>query len=200
MAQPKFVILDTETTGLDEKKNIILEVGIVLYSAQLEEIAAFRSIAADDIVMDHVNYHMQDGVDNFIKDMHIKNGLFDEIQNWRNAGHKNSHAKVEQDAIDWLATYDLGDKHIKLPLTGNSIGFDRRFMMAQMPRLNDSFHYRNIDVSTIKEMCRVYRPDVLSNAEKPKKDAVHRVIDDCRATRDELAYYVEHLFLVGEHA
>ncbi|USH45056.1 exonuclease [Gordonia phage Camerico] len=200
MAQPKFAILDVETTGLDPKTNIILEIGIQLYTANLEFIAENSFMITDENAIHHVEW-LEGGGNNYVLEMHTDNGLLNEIKHaYYSEQQRLSHATAEQQLIDWLESYSLGVNEVKLPLCGSSIHFDRRFMAEQMPRLNESFHYRNIDVSSVKEITRVFRPEVLAEGESKynKANAAHRVLQDCRDSRDELAFYVESLWLATD--
>lgn len=194
MAQARVVILDLETTGLDASQNIILELGIQTYTAQLELIAEKSWIASDQITQDHVNWCINGGND-YVAEMHTRNGLFEQILSTDPSSGK-SHAEIQNEAIEWLSKFNLGKNHIRLPLCGSSIHFDRKFLTAQMKELDDQFHYRNIDISSIKELARIYNPELVSKqADSVPFDKEHRVLGDCTASRNELAYYVENLFL-----
>jgi oligoribonuclease len=85
-----------------------------------------------------------------------------------------------------------------VPLCGNSIGTDRRFLVAQLPEVDNWFHYRSVDVSTIKELCRRWYPDALAAA--PAKATNHRAMDDIKESVAELAYYRRAIFRAGEPA
>jgi len=85
-----------------------------------------------------------------------------------------------------------------VPLAGNSIGTDRRFLVAQLPEVDNWFHYRSVDVSTIKELCRRWYPDALAAA--PAKATNHRAMDDIKESVAELAYYRRAIFRAGEPA
>ncbi|AOE44612.1 exonuclease [Gordonia phage Jumbo] len=194
MAQPKVVILDIETTGLDPQQNIMIELGIQLYTARLELIDERSWIMSDSNTVNHVNLlsHKELGND-YVLNMHTENGLIQDIQSKYDSHIRMDQAMVETEAIDWLKEYSLGKNRVQLPLCGSSIHFDRQFLSLQMPNLNAAFHYRNIDISSIKEMARIYKPALLENAAPANK--THRVLDDCTASRNELEYYVESLFL-----
>lgn len=201
MATPRFVVLDTETTGLEADKNCILELGIQLYTGNLELIDYASWICSDDLTIAHVDWMLQDKDSSFVANMHQKNGLIKDIRQQHADGKLFSQADIAQFATKFIGSYDLGKSHVRLPLTGSSIAFDRNFISRQMPELNECFHYRNIDVSSIKEALRIFRPDVIEKREREweeKGGAVHRVLDDCTDSRDELAFYAEHVFLWTE--
>lgn len=200
MAQPKIVILDVETTGLDPAKNVIVELGIQLYSASLVLIDEKSWILSDDLVYGHCQALVDPSVgDKFVLNMHNESGLLNEIHERNSTGYKTSHAVAEREAIEWLKKYDLAHNHVQLPLCGSSVHFDRKFLSAQMSELDKVFHYRNIDISSVKELCKIYRPEVTKLAEdnlSPKR--AHRVLSDCKDSRDELEFYLEELFLEAQ--
>ena len=121
----------------------------------------------------------------FVTEMHTKSGLLPAI-----TASKVSVREAE------LATLNFMKAHIpearSVPLCGNSIGTDRRFMEEYMPELEKFFHYRNVDVSTIKELARRWHPDVLDAT--PEKATTHRALDDIRESINELVHYRNTLF------
>lgn len=192
--QPKFVIVDCETTGLDPEQNIILEIGIQVYTARLDLISQWSGMASDETTYRHLDW-LADQEDKYVHNMHMENGL---IWNIRHSTEK-THRDLELEAIQFMKDNGLGENRIMLPMCGSSILFDRSFIQRQMPDLNKQFHYRNMDVSSMKEFCKVWRPELISKyyEETAGNVVAHRVLSDCVATRNELAFYAENLFLEG---
>lgn len=191
--QPKFIIVDTETTGLSPDENVMIELGIQIYTARLDLIDEFSSVISDSITVDHLAWlELQE--DKYVWDMHQKNGLYEQIML---SSRAIDHQWVERDAIEFLQKNGIGENRIMLPMCGSSILFDRSFIQKQMPELNKQFHYRNEDVSSMREFCKVWRPELVTQYSDQIKDktTAHRVLADCAATRDELAFYAENLFI-----
>jgi oligoribonuclease len=117
--------------------------------------------------------------------MHTKSGLIDLI-----AASTISVADAEAATLDFLKGHISEARTV--PLCGNSIGTDRRFLQDYMPALEAFFHYRNVDVSTIKELARRWYPDALAGL--PEKESAHRALDDIRESIEELKYYRTQLF------
>ncbi|AKL88233.1 hypothetical protein GMA3_56 [Gordonia phage GMA3] len=196
--QPAVIILDTETTGLDEKRNIILEVGIQIYNVHLELIDEISLIISDQLAHNHIAWLEGPGGDDFVRNMHTKNGLIADIRAVSPATGRTMR-EAELELIDWLQKHGLGKNRILKPLTGSSIHFDRKFISAQMPELNEQFHYRNIDISSIKELCKIYAPELMEKSYANwNGEAAHRVLADCTASRNELEFYLENLILAPQ--
>ena len=126
-----------------------------------------------------------EAMDDFVRAMHTKSGLLDEIA--------ASTVTLEQAGA---ATLEFIRSHVPkprtVPLAGNSIGTDRRFLAAQLPEIEEYLHYRSVDVSTVKELARRWYPDVMKGA--PAKAGGHRAMDDIRESVAELAYYRTAIF------
>jgi oligoribonuclease len=124
-------------------------------------------------------------MDDFVRTMHTKSGLLEEIG--------SSTISLEQAGA---ATLEFIRSHVPtariVPLAGNSIGTDRRFLAAQLPEIEEYLHYRSVDVSTIKELARRWYPEVVKGA--PTKAGGHRAMDDIRESVAELAYYRATVF------
>lgn len=211
MAKPAFAILDLETSGLDPAKNAILEVGILLVDHQLAEIDHFDAVVADETAASHLNWlatlaaqaeanpelrHQEPwSGGRFVYEMHQKHGLADEIlaQYRNNTGA--SLAQVESAACDFLRSHGITDgRKNGLPMTGSSILFDRRYVIAQMPQLDALFHYRSVDVSSLKCLVDAYRDDwACERAATLKPAGLHRSLADCRDTVGELAWYLSKM-------
>lgn len=158
-----YVFVDLETTGLEPDLNDILEVGIVVYDKNFNKLGVFNEVAH----YRHPDKNPSTWVDPYVVDMHNKNGLWD-------ACEASSHSLrwIETEAVEFLKS----NGWTKLPLAGSTINFDRSFLAHRMRRLHDVFHYRNIDVSTLKNLWKMYdMPNLTSNE---KKNA-HRAVADC---------------------
>lgn len=172
------VWLDLETTGLDPEDHVILELGMIVTDDDLNEQAHVSWIVKPG----NARYLKQ--MNDFVRGMHTKNKLLEKVMFGAYA------AEVEQSAIKWLETQMHGVDHWQL--AGSSIHFDRAFLRRHMSLLEARFHYRMIDVSSFKEMVRRWMPCAFEA--RPTLDVTHRVIDDCRDSIAELAYYRDVLF------
>ena len=162
--------VDIETTGLDAKKDAILEVAIVVTDDDLNELAS-KSI----VVMPNVSHSMlMSLMDDYVREMHMRSGLIEVLH--RGPGPE----QAEQALIKFLA-----ENSEKSPMCGSSVHFDRAFLKEQMPELEKCFAYRNIDVSTLKELVKRWSPSL----EFKIDDKPHRALPDIRASIAELRHY-----------
>ena len=172
--------MDLEMTGLDPSRHVIVEIATLLTDDELNIVAE-----GPDLVVAQPPEAMAQ-MDDFVRNMHTKSGLLPQIE-----------ASTLSLGEAGAATMDFLREHIPeartVPLCGNSIGTDRRFLAAQLPEVEEFLHYRSVDVSTIKELSRRWYPGVLSKA--PKKAAGHRAMDDIRESVAELVYYRSAVFL-----
>ena len=172
--------MDLEMTGLDPARHTIVEIATLLTDDELEVVAE-----GPDLIV-HATPAQLAEMDNFVTKMHTRSGLLDEIT--------ASTVSLEEAAAQTLAFLR---EHIPeertVPLCGNSIGTDRRFLATQMPEIEEFLHYRSIDVSTLKELARRWHPEAFAAA--PKKAAGHRALDDIRESLDELRHYRSSLFV-----
>ena len=210
MPQVSFAIIDIESSGLDVDSNMILEVGILLLDLQLNEVGRYQSAVVDEHAIGYLNYLEQLAEDarqrpseepwkggKIVHEMHQKSGLAADIRNAFAAGTPRSLYNVEVGAVEFLRKHGIDAANGKraLPMVGSSVHFDRKFIERYMPVLNATFHYRNIDVSTIKGITDLLRADVVEARQRQlKPQARHRVIDDCLDTRNELAFYLNTYF------
>ena len=169
------VWIDMEMTGLRPDHDRIIEVALVITDESLTVRAQSESFAirqTDEVL---------GGMDQWNQSTHKRSGLIDRVRvsPW-------SEASAEQALLDFLAPWVPAGKS---PMCGNSICQDRRFMARYMPRLESFFHYRNLDVSTLKELCRRWRPEV---ARKFGKRGAHTALADIFESIDELRFYREH--------
>ena len=126
-----------------------------------------------------------DAMDDFVRTMHTKSGLLTDI-----AASTVSLEEAGDATLAFIRTHV--PKARTVPLAGNSIGTDRRFLAAQLPEIEEYLHYRSVDVSTVKELARRWYPQVMEGA--PTKAGGHRAMDDIRESVAELAYYRAHIF------
>ncbi|MBN9477821.1 MAG: oligoribonuclease [Bordetella sp. SCN 67-23] len=173
------VWLDMEMTGLDPEKEKIIEVAVVVTDAQLEV------VAEGPVLVVHQSDELLDGMDNWNKATHGRSGLIDKVK-----ASSLAEAQAEDILLEFLGQYVPAGKS---PLCGNTIGQDRRFMVRYMPRLEAFFHYRNLDVSTLKELCRRWKPEIYKGFEKKSR---HEALADIYESIDELKYYREHFLRV----
>ncbi|MCL6271971.1 oligoribonuclease [Sansalvadorimonas sp. 2012CJ34-2] len=175
MQADNLVWLDLEMTGLDPRSDCILEVATIVTDANLNVLAEGPVIAVHqpDSVLDTMN--------EWCIETHGKTGLTERVRQ-----STVSEAEAEQITIDFLKQYVEPGKS---PMCGNTIGQDRRFLFNYMSDLHDFFHYRNIDVSTLKELARRWKPELLNGF---NKDGSHKAIEDIRESIDEMKYYREH--------
>lgn len=171
--------MDLEMTGLDPTRHVIVEIATLVTDDDLEIIAE-----GPDLVV-HQPQEAIDAMDDVVRDMHTKSGLLPAIR---------ASDVTLQDAGE--ATLRFIREHVPqpstVPLCGNSIGTDRRFLAVHIPEVEAYLHYRSVDVSTIKELARRWLPEVLSGA--PRKSGGHRALDDIRESVAELRYYRKVLF------
>lgn len=171
----RLVWLDMEMTGLDPEKERIIEVAVVITEPDL------TVVAEGPVLVVHQPDSLLDAMDSWNKSTHGKSGLVDRVK----ASVLNESA-VEDQLIAFMAQYVPAGKS---PLCGNTVSQDRRFMFNYMPKLEQFFHYRTIDVSTLKELARRWKPELLKGFEKHSK---HEALADIYESIDELRYYREH--------
>jgi oligoribonuclease len=171
--------MDLEMTGLDPSRHVIVEIATVITDDQLQMIAE-----GPDIVV-HATPEELEAMDGVVRSMHTRSGLLTAIESSR-----VSLAEAGEQTLAFLRAH-IGEPR-SVPLCGNSIGTDRRFLATQLPDIENFLHYRSIDVSSVKELCRRWYPDVLAGA-PPKREA-HRALEDIRESIAELAYYRSKIF------
>lgn len=187
VSDEKLVWIDTETFGLIPEDCPIIEIGILITDLELNEIAKteqtiwepWYETVLDDLKFDSAKYK---GAAKYVYDMHQSSGLWDLA--------KKTGVSIEQTQSDltwWLKEQGVSKLD---PMCGSSVQFDRLMLAYHMPAVHDIFSYRNIDNSTLKELCRRYNPILYSKLEeetKPKK--AHRVISDLYDTVAEFRFY-----------
>ena len=174
------VWMDLEMTGLDHTSDVIVEIATIITDDDLRIVAE-----GPDIVV-HQPDEVLAGMDPFVVDMHTRSGLLDAI--------KNSTVSLEEAGA---ATLDFIKQHVPepatVPLCGNSIGTDRRFLAAALPDIENHLHYRSIDVSSVKELVKRWYPGV--DHERPRGQGSHRALDDIRESIKEMTYYRDRVFV-----
>jgi oligoribonuclease len=175
----RLVWIDCEMTGLDLDVDQLVEIAIVVTDFELKPLhEGFQLVIKPDA-------SALENMGEFVTDMHRSSGLLDEIP------QGVSVAEAEFQALEYIQRFAPVEG--KAPLAGNTIGTDRAFLSRYMPRLDRWLHYRNVDVSSIKELSRRWYPRVYFNA--PSKDGGHRALADIRESIRELAYYREAVFV-----
>ena len=171
--------MDLEMTGLDPDRHVIVEIATIVTDDDLTVVAE-----GPDLVV-HAEPVQLEAMDDVVTAMHARSGLLPAIRESRLA-----IADATAETLAFLRTHIRDERTV--PLCGNSIGTDRRFLARHAPELEAFFHYRSIDVSTLKELARRWYPDAYWRA--PKKGETHRALDDIRESITELAYYRQTLF------
>lgn len=176
----RLVWIDCEMTGLDLGNDALVEIAALVTDAEL-------NILGDgvDIVI-HANDEVLSGMPEVVRQMHQRSGLTDEVR------HSTvTLAEAEQQVLDYLRRYVPDGR--SAPLAGNSIATDRGFIARDMPTLDSHLHYRMVDVSSIKELCRRWFPRIYYA--QPEKGLAHRALADVRESIMELAYYRRTAFV-----
>jgi oligoribonuclease len=174
--EQNLIWIDLEMTGLYPDRDRIIEVAVVVTDAQL------TTRVEGPVFAIHQSDATLDAMDNWNKGTHGKSGLIDRVKA-STVSEDEAAAKV----IEFLKQYVPAGKS---PMCGNSICQDRRFLANYMPSLEDFFHYRNLDVSTLKELARRWKPGIIDGF---KKAQAHTALADIHESIDELVYYREHL-------
>ena len=169
------VWIDMEMTGLDPDNDRVIEIAAIVTDAELNILAegpVFAIHQADEVL---------DKMDAWNKGTHGRSGLIEKVK-----ASTVTEDEASAQMISFLRQYVPAGKS---PMCGNSICQDRRFMARHMPQLEQFFHYRNVDVSTIKELCRRWKPELISGF---KKHQMHTALADILESVEELRYYREH--------
>ena len=176
-SEHNLVWIDLEMTGLSPATDRIIEIAVVVTDAQVTQRIEGPVLAV------HQSDAVLDAMDAWNKGTHGRSGLVDKVR-----ASTLDEAAAQRQVIAFV------EQHVpkgKSPMCGNSICQDRRFLARYMPNLEAFFHYRNLDVSTIKELARRWRPDLMDAL---KKESSHKALDDIRESIKELQHYREHFF------
>ena len=170
--------MDLEMTGLDPERHVIVEIATIITDDDLNITAE-----GPDLVI-HQSEDLLKDMEEVVVAMHTRSGLLDAI--------RTSTISADEACSQTMAFLRAHVPEGQVPLCGNSIGTDRRFLIKWMPTVDEYLHYRCVDVSTIKELTRRWYPDAYKNA--PRKAGGHRALDDIRESIDELKYLRQSVF------
>ncbi len=179
LSEQNLIWIDLEMTGLSPFTDRIIEIAVVVTDPHL------RVRIEGPVFAVHQSDAVLDGMDNWNKGTHGKSGLTERVR-----ASTLDEAEAQARVIAWLKTYVPKGKS---PMCGNSICQDRRFMAKDMPLLEDFFHYRNLDVSTLKELAKRWKPSALEGF---KKAQAHTALADIHESIDELVHYRQHLLAI----
>ena len=173
------VWLDCEMSGLDPEKERLLEIAVVITGPDL------TPRVEGPVLVIHQSNELLAGMDAWNKGTHGKSGLIDKVK-----ASTLTEAQAEEQLIEFIKKYV--SKGVA-PMCGNTIGQDRRFLLKYLPKLEGWFHYRNLDVSTLKELSKRWKPEVYASF---KKQQSHTALADVHESIDELAHYREHFLIL----
>ncbi len=173
-ADDRLVWIDLEMTGLEPARHTIVEIACLITNSELELVDD-----GIDIVVHATPVELAE-MDDFVRNMHTKSGLLPAIE-----ASTVELADAGRTVLDYIRSHVPSKR--SSPLCGNSIGVDRRFLAAYLPELDEYLHYRSIDVSSLKELCRRWYPADYRG--RPGKAESHRALDDIRESVAELRYY-----------
>ncbi len=171
--------IDLEMTGLEPETDLIIEIATLITDANLNILAEGPTLAV------HQPEAALEAMDEWNQRTHGNSGLIERVRN-----SKTDAAEAQRQTLDFLAQYS--EKRAS-PMCGNSICQDRRFLARYMPELEAFFHYRNLDVSTVKELAKRWAPEVASGL---NKQSSHQAMDDIKDSVNELLYYRERFFRI----
>ena len=177
------VWMDLEMTGLDHTSDVIVEIATLITDDELNIVAE-----GPDLVVQATDEALA-AMDPFVVNMHTKSGLLDQIKS-----STITLAEAGEQTLAFIREHVPEPRSV--PLCGNSIGTDRRFLAAARPEIEEYLHYRSIDVSSVKELVKRGYPGV--DADRPRGPGSHRALDDIRESVKELAYYRDHVFVAAE--
>lgn len=170
------VWLDCEMTGLEPETDRLLEIAVVVTGPDLQP------RVEGPVLVIHQSDELLDRMDAWNKGTHGRSGLIDKVK-----ASRVTEEEAQEQIIAFLSKYV--PKGVA-PMCGNSIGQDRRFLVRYMPKLERFFHYRNVDVSTLKELAKRWKPEAYSSFKKAQK---HTALADVHESIEELAHYRQHL-------
>jgi oligoribonuclease len=172
--------MDLEMTGLEPSRHVIVEIATLVTDDDLNIIAE-----GPDLVV-HQDEAALAEMDPVVVEMHTRSGLLDAIRD-----STMSLADAGEQTLEFIKTHVTESRRV--PLCGNSIGMDRRFLAAYLPEIEEYLHYRSVDVSTVKELVKRWYPTL--NNTRPRKAGAHRAMDDVLESVTEMKFYREHVFV-----
>ena len=173
--------IDLEMTGLDPEIHVIVEIASIVTDKELNIVAE-----GPDIAINHPDHHLS-SMDEWSREHHKSSGLMDRVKS-----SSYNCRRAEDETLNFLSRYCTKGR---CPLCGNSVWQDRRFMIKHMPRLEAFMHYRNVDVSSIKELVKSWYPGL----PRFKKQKTHLAMSDIEESIQELRYYREEVFVLKEN-
>jgi oligoribonuclease len=177
-SKDNLIWIDLEMTGLDTGRDYIIEIATIITNPDLQEVAIGPVLAI------HQDDDVLNGMDEWNTEQHGKSGLIERVRNSRYTA-----AEAERLTLEFVSAHVPPNTS---PMCGNSICQDRRFLHRLMPELERYFHYRNLDVSTVKELYNRWVPD----GEQFEKESLHLALDDIRDSIHELQFYRERFFRI----
>lgn len=177
----RMVWLDIEMSGLEPDQHKILELAIIVTDQNLE------TLATAPVWVVHQEEDVLAAMDKWNTSTHTKSGLVERVTNSR-----LDEKTVEKEAIEFLKQW-VSDK--TSPICGNSVHQDRRFLQSYMPKLESFFHYRNVDVSTLKELARRWAPEIYKQTQK-QKNSKHEALADIEESIAEMKYYRDNFLKI----
>lgn len=175
--EDNLIWIDLEMTGLSPENDVIIEIATIVTDSQL------NTLAEGPVMAVHQSDERLNGMDEWNTRQHGQSGLTERVRQ-----SQINEAQAQQQTIEFLKQWVPAGKS---PMAGNSICQDRRFLARYMPELERYFHYRNLDVSSLKELARRWKPEALEGV---KKSGAHLALDDIRDSIEELRHYREALF------
>jgi oligoribonuclease len=172
--------MDLEMTGLDPSRHVIVEIATIITDDDLNVVAE-----GPDLVVHATEAELAE-MDQVVVEMHTRSGLLEAIRS-----SQLSVAEAGEQTLAFIRSHVPESRSV--PLCGNSIGMDRRFLAAHLPDIEQHLHYRSIDVSSVKELVKRWYPSIATG--RPNKTGTHRALDDIRASVDELRYYRQAAFI-----
>lgn len=176
----QLIWVDLEMTGLDPKRDVVIEIASIVTDSEL------NTLAEGPVIAIHQSEEVLAAMDEWNTTHHTRSGLVDRVR-----ASNIDETAAEDQTLAFLQQWVTSGSS---PMCGNSICQDRRFMARHMPRLERYFHYRNLDVSTLKILMQMWRPELEQGVVKAGS---HQALDDIRESVAELCYYRRHMLLAG---